>query len=342
MSMADRDHRVDHGGALADACRAFGGRPSDWLDLSTGINPNSVPLPAIDAAAWRRLPDIDLAEAASAAAATRYGTSAGVDPLPVAGTQSVIQVLPSLFSGPVAVLGPTYEEYRFRFQRAGIPVDVVGSLDETDARHRLVIAVNPNNPDGRVLSRKTLVDAAARLDRHGGHLIVDEAFADVEPGLSVADLAGSRANLIVLRSFGKFYGLAGLRLGFVLAAPRITSRIRAEQGPWAVSGPALDLASSILGDPDAAATVRQSIQQRRRALGDVLASNGLTEAGGTGLFALVSFGNAAGLHRALCERHILTRKFDHTPEWLRFGLTASGDDDARLAEALAAVLPGLG
>lgn len=339
--MVDSDHRVEHGGALTDACRAFGGRPAEWLDLSTGINPNSVPIPAIDEAAWRRLPDAGLMEAASAAAATHYGTAAEVSPLPVAGTQSVIQVLPSLFSGPVAVLGPTYEEYRFRFQSAGIAVDLIGSLDEVGSHHRLLIVVNPNNPDGRVLSRDTLVQVADQLDRQGGHLIVDEAFADVEPGHSVADLAGAQANLVVLRSFGKFFGLAGLRLGFVLAADPIAGRIRAEQGPWAVSGPALDLATRVLEDREAVEAVRQLLQERRQALADVLAGSGLSVAGGTGLFALVFFDGAAALHRRLCQQHILTRKFDHTPHWLRFGLAASGDEDARLARALSEILPDL-
>ena len=339
MSIADRDQRVAHGGALADACRSFGGQPADWLDLSTGINPNPVTIPAIDPAAWQRLPDDDLVARASAAAASYYRTADRVLPLPVAGTQSVIQVLPALFSGPVAVLGPTYGEYRFRFQRAGLPVEVVSGLEQVGARHHLVILVNPNNPDGRVLSRESIIETAARLDRHGGFMVVDEAFADAGPGQSVADQAGRQANLVVLRSFGKFFGLAGLRLGFVIATGRLLRRIRVEQGPWAVSGPALALAAEVLGDAAASEVLRQRILERRRALGGLLSGQGLHIAGGTGLFALVSAERAADLHQALCARRILTRRFDYRPDWLRFGLTASADDDARLDSALAEIMP---
>ncbi len=341
MSIADSDHRVAHGGALADACRAFGGRPADWLDLSTGINPNCVSIPAIDPAAWHRLPDDDLVARAAAAAAVHYGTASEELPLPVAGTQSVIQVLPALFPGPVAVLGPTYDEYRFRFQRAGVPIEVISGLEQIDEQHRLVIVVNPNNPDGRVLRRDAIMETAASLEHRDGYLVVDEAFADVDPRQSVAGLAGRQANLVVLRSFGKFFGLAGVRLGFVIATGRILRRIRMEQGPWAVSGPALALAVDVLSNAAIGIAVRQRIVERRRALGNLLDGSGLSLVGGTALFALVREKRAGDLHRELCRRRILTRKFDYQPDWVRFGLAASVDDDARLASALADIVPGL-
>ena len=337
MNSASEHHRVEHGGALAAACRQFGGRPGEWLDLSTGINPNPVDLPEIDPRAWQRLPDDDLFEGAAAAAATYYGAAEGVVPLPVAGTQSVIQTLPALFQGRVAVFGPTYEEYRFRFQRAGIPVDVISGTGEIHEQHRLVIVVNPNNPDGRVLSRETITGIAAMLADRGGHIIVDEAFADCDDEQSVTALAGKLANLIVLRSFGKFFGLAGLRLGFLFASPRTVRRFRDEQGPWAVSGPALALATGILGNPALIASNRDAIARRREGLGHLLERAGLKTAGGTQLFVLVEDNRAEEIHHLLCRRRILTRKFGHTPHWLRIGLCPDPAAEERLGAALAAL-----
>ncbi|WP_136656474.1 threonine-phosphate decarboxylase CobD [Nitratireductor sp. XY-223] len=326
---------VEHGGALARAVAEYGGEPADWIDLSTGINPNPAPLPDLPAKVWSRLPDEDLFERASDAAAAFYGAADGIRPLPVAGTQSVIQLLPFLFDGDVAIMGPTYEEYRARFQRAGRAVDIISGTDEISDRHRLVILVNPNNPDGRVMPRAAVLELADRLAVRGGHLVVDEAFADLYPEHSVAGFAGTRPNLIVFRSFGKFFGLAGLRLGFVLAAPAISSAMRDGQGPWAVSGPALELASLVLRDHALRIRIEGAIRQRHVALCAVLEEAGLKITGGTPLFVLVDDDRAQALHSHLCRHRILTRKFHYAPRWLRIGLCRNGDEESRLRAALA-------
>ena len=330
--------RIAHGGGIAAAAARFGGRPEDWLDLSTGINPNPVALPPVDAAAWHRLPDRQRQDEARAAAARYYGTEKAL-PLPVPGTQSVIQLLPRLAAAGrrAAVLSPTYGEYARVLGNAGVPVDCAGSLDAVTDAHGLVVVVNPNNPDGRLFPRDALLALHARVSAAGGLLVVDEAFGDMRPEGCIAPLAGDdMPGLLVFRSFGKFFGLAGLRLGFVVGETAVLERIEDGLGPWAVSGPALTVATRLMASDTSA--IRRDIEQRKAALDAVLAGAGLAVAGGTGLFSLVDHAKAAAIHEGLCRHHILVRPFDYNPRWLRFGLAPDAAADARLAAALGDVM----
>lgn len=329
---------IAHGGGLAEAARRHGGAPGDWLDLSTGINPVPAALPALGSSVWARLPDRDLFEAARLAAQGFYGAAPDVLPLPVPGTQALIQRLPGLIDtgARAAILGPTYGEYALVFRRAGMDADVIASLSELDETHRTAVIVNPNNPDGRITTKAELLDVAGRMATREGMLVVDEAFADADPRESLAAEAGTRRGLVVLRSFGKFFGLAGLRLGFLIADAETTARVESALGPWAVSGPALAIAASILRDADAIAGMRVSIAARHDAMKRVLLGAGLTIRGGTPLFFLVEHQRAAALHDALCRRRILVRAFDYASDWLRFGLAPDAASEVRLATALAA------
>ncbi len=330
--------RIEHGGALAAACARFGGSAENWLDLSTGINPVPAELPRLDPAVWQRLPDEHLFDRAATAATGYYRTPEGTHPLPVAGVQAAIQMLPHLLEGRVAVLGPTYGEYRHCFERAGRSVDEVQDICGISDHHRVVIVVNPNNPDGRVIDRHRLLALAGDLEKRDGYLIVDEAFADLHPEISLAGSAGTQDGLIVLRSFGKYFGLAGMRMGFVLAQERVLEALRHLQGPWAVSGPALAIASALMRDECAIAAIDATIRERRSALEAVLSGAGLPIVGGTGLFVLVEHTGAHALHDQLCRNHILTRRFDYAPHWLRFGLCPDQESEQRLGR----VLSGLG
>jgi cobalamin biosynthetic protein CobC len=326
--------RIAHGGGITAAARLFGGRPEDWLDLSTGINPNPVVLPDIPVSAWHRLPDQHLVEHARMAAQDFY-RSGDILPLPVPGTQSVIQLLPRLIEPGrrVAILGPTYGEYQRAFARAGFTVDLIRDVEAIGEAHALAVVVNPNNPDGRVLEANLLSALHDRLRGWGGLLVVDEAFGDAAPAGSLAPRASALPNLIIFRSFGKFFGLAGLRLGFVIASGSILGRLEDWLGPWAVSGPALSLAACLFrGDTS---VVRRRIGERRRALGEVLAGAGLSVIGGTDLFALVADRAAGDIYTHLGRRHVLVRKFDYASEWLRFGLAPDEAADDRLVRALA-------
>ena len=325
--------KIVHGGGVTAAAELYGGRFEDWLDLSTGINPNPVPVPALGEVVWHRLPDQRLVDAARTAASRHY-RSGDCLPLPVPGTQSVIQLLPRLVASGrrIAILSPTYGEYRRVFELAGFKVDAIGDLDAVTKAHGLVVVVNPNNPDGRVVSAKRLMDLQQRLAAWGGLLVVDEAFGDVSPVESVASAAAEVANILVFRSFGKFFGLAGLRLGFVIGAASLLGVFEEGLGPWAVSGPALALATACLdGNTE---IIRRRIAERSLALRRVLGEAGLRVVGGTDLFALVADPRAAAIYELLCRHRILVRKFDYAADWLRFGLAPDADGDRRLAQAL--------
>ncbi len=322
-----------HGGGITEAATRFGGAPDDWLDLSTGINPCPVALPEIDARVWHRLPDRHLEEAARAAA-RRYYRTGDLMPLPVPGTQAVIQLLPRLADPRrrAAIFAPTYGEYARVLKAAGFVVDPVARADDLSATHGIVVLVNPNNPTGRLFAPNEILAMAAAMKLHDGLLVVDEAFGDLEPGASVAPHVGDHDNLVVFRSFGKFFGLAGLRLGFVVASGSITESFREWLGPWAVSGPALAVSAKLMESDTK--PIRDGILQRNAALDAVLRGAGINVIGGTGLFALVDRERAYDLHTALCRERILTRKFDYDRRWLRIGLAADADGDRRLAEAL--------
>lgn len=324
---------IVHGGGITAAAGLYGGRTEDWLDLSTGINPCPVALPDIPARAWHRLPDRHLVDTAREAARDYY-RSGDLLPLPVPGTQSVIQLLPRLVEKGrrVAVLSPTYGEYVRAFEAAGLVVDRVADIEDIGADHGVVVVVNPNNPDGRAYPTDALCRLHDRLKSHGGYLVVDEAFGDTDQDLSLAPVASGLSNLVIFRSFGKFFGLAGLRLGFVIAAPGVLERFEDWLGPWAVSGPALSLSHSLLGLD--ATPIRRLIAERHAGLHGVLSPAGLTIAGGTSLFALVSDRRASDIYTHLCRHHILVRKFDYAPDWLRFGLAPDAIADRRLADAL--------
>lgn len=324
---------IVHGGGITEAAAVFGGRPEDWLDLSTGINPNPVTLPEIPIEAWHRLPDRHLVDSARRAAA-RYYRNGDVLPLPVPGTQSVIQLLPRLVAPGrrIAIFGPTYGEYARAFASAGFAIDEISAPDQLTPDHGLAVLVNPNNPTGRAFPPADIGGMASRMKANGGLLLVDEAFGDTEPDLSVAAYTAGHGNLIVFRSFGKFFGLAGLRLGFVIAAESFLSAFQEWLGPWAVSGPALVVATKLMGGETQ--PVQSLILARKQGLDTVLQETGLTIIGGTPLFTLVGHERAAELHQHLCRKQILTRKFGYASSWLRIGLAPNAAGDTRLADAL--------
>ncbi|MEO4041654.1 threonine-phosphate decarboxylase CobD [Hoeflea sp. CAU 1731] len=329
---------VEHGGGLFAASRLYGGAPSDWLDLSTGVNPVPAPLPTISPDVWNRLPDDDLMNEACGSAARYFDLPPGKTPLAAPGSQSIIQRLGLLGQGKVAIFGPTYAEYERSFIRSGNPVTVAPSLDGLSGDERFVVVVNPNNPDGRTFCPTQLEALAPDLARRDGCLIVDEAFCDLTPELSMAPYASITDGVLVLRSFGKFFGLAGLRLGFVIAQQPILQRFRETLGPWAVSGPALAIAAAIYNDAECVRRIRSDIRELREKLEDVLGACRLEVVGGTDLFTLIRHDRADQLFESLCKRHILVRKFDYEPDWLRIGLPREEAARSRLQSALTEAL----
>lgn len=323
-----------HGGDLATARALFPDAPQPWVDLSTGINPIPYPLPELPLSLWTRLPGADDEAALLAAARRAYRVPAGASIVAAPGTQILIELLPRLApAGPVAILGPTYAEHGHAWRKAGY---VVGEAAVPDPTAATVVVVNPNNPDGRLFSQAELAALAARCAARGGLLVVDEAFADFTPETSVvADLP---AGAVALRSFGKTYGLAGLRLGFAIGAAEAMARLAAALGPWSVAGPALHVGAQALSD--AAWLARTGVERAADAarLDAMLAPHG-RPAGGTSLFRLLETPAAPALFARLGRHGIYVRRFQNAPERLRFGLPGDAAAWSRLRLALGADAP---
>ncbi len=332
---------IEHGGALDRAMAEFGGVRAEWIDLSTGINPNPYPLPDLAPDVWTRLPDSALEADAITAARTYYGFGQKAGVVAGPGTQSLIQLYPHLAPpGNAMVIGPTYEEHAQSLGFAGRDVRYERSLSSLDDEDMIAVVVNPNNPDGKSIPADALLFAAERLAERGGLLVVDEAFADVGLKDSVAVQAGMDG-LLVLKSFGKFFGLAGVRLGFAAGTAEVTGILLAMLGPWAVSGPALAIAGKAYRDGAAVAQMRMRLANDRKALDAVLKSAGMQVLGGTDLFVLARHFQAAHIWQELAKRQILVRKFDHTADWLRFGLPKDDAALARLKAALSEIISAL-
>ncbi len=324
------DPPIAHGGGLIAARRQFPHAPEPWIDLSTGINPVPYPVPPMPLAALTRLPEPEQVAALEAAAARAYGVADPACVVAAPGTQALIHLLPRLIApGRVTVLSPTYAEHRAAWALAGHHVTEAASLPEAA---QSAVVVRPNNPDGAVADRGALLAFAARTS---GVLVVDEAFADLE-GCSLAP-ALPHPGLLLLRSFGKTYGLAGVRLGFALAEPRWAARLREALGPWAVSGPAVHAGLHALTDPNwlAAATARLGGDTAR--LDRCLMRAGCQVIGGTRLFRLAACSDAQALADRLAAAGILVRRFADRPTLLRFGLPAEW---ARLEAALSVACAG--
>ncbi|GJE17788.1 threonine-phosphate decarboxylase CobD [Methylobacterium marchantiae] len=323
---------IAHGGDL-DAARAlFPDVEEPWIDLSTGINPVPYPCPLLDASAFRRLPSRADLLSLREAAAKAYGAA---DPDHVAaapGTQILIETLPRLrSSSQVAVVGPTYGEHEAAWLRGGHAVAMVSDVEGAEGAD-VVVVVNPNNPDGRIWEASRLLDLAKRLAGRGGWLVVDEAFIDLEQAESLA--SRSRTGLVVLRSFGKTYGLAGIRLGFALTDPVLALRIARALGPWAVPGPALAIGRAALVDDAWLREARIARHADAMRLDRLLICRGGRVVGGTCLFRTAEFDDAPGLFRRLGEAGIYVRRFEANPRWLRFGLPADKGEWCRLSRLL--------
>jgi cobalamin biosynthetic protein CobC len=250
------------------------------------------------------------------------------------GTQSLIQWLPRLRRPcRVAVLGPTYEEHARAWQTSGHDVFEVEAIKDVPAGTAVLVVVNPNNPDGRRLAPQTLIAIASRLASNGGWLVLDEAFVDPQPELSCARYAGIDG-LIVLRSFGKFFGLAGLRLGFALTSPLLGSILNDAVGPWAVSGVAAEIATAAFRDRTWIVSTRERLRSDSTRLKRTLAGVGLEPLGGTNLFCLAGCKDSQTLFERLARAGVYVRAFPGRPGWLRFGLPGTEEDFRRLALAL--------
>ncbi|QCF27068.1 threonine-phosphate decarboxylase CobD [Hydrocarboniclastica marina] len=322
-----------HGGELNAAAALWRIPRENWLDLSTGINPQAWPVPQIPEDVWRRLPEDDDALVSAIRSWAQPHEHAGV--LAVAGSQAAIQALPRLRApGRVAVPRPGYEEHGHCWRASGHEVQALSAeaieaqLDGLD----VVVWIQPNNPTGELLASERLLAWRNRLAQRDGWLIVDEAFISGNEAHSLAAAAG-QPGLIVLRSLGKFFGLAGVRAGAVIACPELCKALGRLLGPWSVSGPARYLMERALADFGWQQTTRRQLAHDSRCMAELLAAHGLAPSGSTNLFCYVRHPNAFEIYQALAGQAVLVRHFTD-PSGLRIGLPGSEREWARLDDAL--------
>ena len=307
--------KKDHGGGLDAAARQFGGTRTDWIDLSTGINPLPYDATAISPDAWTALPDQAAADALIDAARAFWNIPDTAAVLAAPGASSLIANMPRLAAtGAVSISGPTYNEHAAAFEQAGWDMDGTATAQ---------VVVHPNNPDGRIWQ---IGQITAPLR------IIDESFCDVIPDQSLIQHA-SEPGTIILKSFGKFWGLAGLRLGFAIGDPILIDRLKTMLGPWPVSGPALEIGAQALNDPEWAAQTRARLEKDAIRLDQLMTSKGATVVGGTTLFRLYDVDDAAMWQDQLAQSQIWSRIFPYSSRWLRLGLPHPMDW-ARLKDAL--------
>lgn len=324
--MRDQDIR-DHGGNLDQAMAAYGA--GDWIDLSTGINRRPWPLPEISAAAWRNLPTKAAQAALVTQAAASWGATHDAKGLALAGAQAAIQLVPRLRApGRAVVLGPTYNEHAACLVAEGWHADTMADLASLEGAD-LAVVVNPNNPDGRHFAPETLLALIGRV----GLLVVDESFGDVTPALSLLPHAG-RAGLLVLRSFGKFYGLAGVRLGFAFGTAEDIATLSRMSGPWPISGPAIEIGTRALADHAWADAMRTHLAADATRADALAAAAGWRLAGGSDLFRLYDTGDAKAAQSRLALHQIWSRIFPWSDRLLRLGLPGPEPEWQRLTVAL--------
>jgi cobalamin biosynthesis protein CobC len=323
---------LEHGGNLRGAAARFARPVEEWIDLSTGINPHPYPVPLLAVNAWHRLPEES--PALVAAAEAYYGAPRM---LPVAGTQAAIQALPRLREhSRVIVSAPSYAEHAYCWRQAGhavreVPYDrLEQNLEEGD----VVVVCNPNNPTGAVVAPEVLLAWADRLAARGGWLVVDEAFGDVTPDASVARWT-NRPGLIVFRSIGKFFGLAGLRLGFVAAEPELLSTLAEFIGPWSVSGPAQDIGYAALNDRDWQGATSAALMHSGERMHGLLADYGI-RATGSALFQWWAEPQPEAFHLHMARHGIWVRLFAEKARGIRLGLPGDEAGWQRLQHGLAA------
>jgi cobalamin biosynthetic protein CobC len=321
-----------HGGNLSAARQLFPDAPQPWIDLSTGVNPHPYPLPKISREAWARLPDGAALARLEYAAAERYRAGANAEVVAAPGSQAIIQMLAQILRARrVGVLNATYAGHARAWAAASAEVTRVERIDALKT-FDVAVVVNPNNPDGRIVAASELVEIADKMAPR--ILIVDEAFADFD-GADQSLAADLPARAIVLRSFGKAFGLPGVRLGFAIFSRDLATPLRAAFGPWAVSGPAIEIGLKALTDSAWLESTHARLAEEAARLDRLLTSTGWRVIGGTKLFRLAAKADAAARFLELLRRGVLARPIVGAPDRLRFGLPADEPAWGRLAAALA-------
>jgi cobalamin biosynthetic protein CobC len=323
-----------HGGQLNNVAKLFKRPLNEWLDLSTGISPISYPIPSIPQIIWQQLPQTSngLIEAAK----RYYGTG---NIITTSGSQAVIARLPSLYlnytkrlPNKIDVWLPVvgYKEHERSWHDAGFNIKRYQNLPTfKDLKlNAIVVVINPNNPTGELHQQHTLKALLKTVESLSGWLIIDEAFMDViTPNQTLIDLSTNK-HLFVLRSIGKFFGLAGIRIGFLSAHSMWLLKLQQLSSPWEVNGPAQFIAEQALKDHTWQSAQRKTLIALSIKLEMLLTetfadstNNCLKniEVSGCGLFKTLVHPQATEIYQKFCHQGLYVRLCDENNA-LRFGI----------------------
>ena len=311
---------IEHGGNIDDAINVYGGNESDWIDLSTGINPDCYPIPKILDADWRNLPTFTEIEKLESLIKFEFNTISSVMLTP--GSQLAISLLPILFKKQkVGILEPTYNDYFLSFKNAGFKVCSCKNLQEL-FKSKIAIIVNPNNPDGKNYQIKDLL----LLSKKVSLLIVDESFIEASEASSIISYINKKTNnIVVIKSFGKLYGLAGLRLGFIFSGESLINRFKKIFSFWPVSKVSIKIASKAIKDKKWMISSQKKLKKKAYILDEIMKSINFELIGGTNLFRLYSTPNSISSQRLLAKQFIWSRIFSYSNKWLRLGIPSDRD-----------------
>jgi len=326
---------LEHGGRLIAAAQNSCIPLQQWIDLSTGINPRGWIPPHPPDSVWRRLPEEH--DELEQAAREYYGCDSL---LSVAGSQQAIQLLPSFRPlSTVGIVYPGYSEHAHAWECHNHQVlrIAAGQIDQHVDRLDVLVICNPNNPDGRVFTQSQLLEWHETLAARDGWLVIDEAFMDATPEGSLAAVV-PRRGLIILRSLGKFFGLAGARVGFLLAEAQLIAQMREKLGPWTIAGPSRWVAAQALSDTAWQMRVRHELPLATSRLRNLLMHAGLKPNGGTALFQYIQSKEADQIAHILAKEGILVRQFLEQSA-IRFGLPGEDGEWRRLEYCLSRSFP---
>lgn len=351
-----------HGGDIWKASADSGSKAESLLDFSASINPLGLS-PRARSAVKRA---IRLAGAYPEPAASTLNSALAsfhsVAPDEIAagnGSTEFIYLLPQVFRpGSALVVEPAFSEYREALKLFGAPVDSFilreddgFSLDlarfekKTRKGYGLVYIGNPSNPTGAAFEKETVLEAARVLDKRGGTLVVDEAFADFSEGCSVKKEAVKRKNIVVLRSMTKFFSMAGLRLGFIVSNRGVVKRFSRRLPPWSVNTAASFAAVAALKDaPYIERTKRWLASEKEFLANELKGLKKFTVYPSEANYLMVRLNGGLGASRvrsALLKRGILVRDLSAFrglgPGYLRFAVRKR-EENAALIDGLKRVL----
>jgi histidinol-phosphate aminotransferase len=315
--------RPVHGSITPAELRELGLNIDDVIDFSSNINPLGMPSNfknVISDTDISRYPDPDCLELREAISRKTGADTSSI--LIGNGSTELIHLIARSFlnkNGDAVILSPTYGEYETACRLAGTKPVFIKAQEKNDYRWnipsacreieaaapRIVFLCNPNNPTGVLLKSSDVAKIAAAAAP--GLLMVDEAYMPFADDPWDATSLLDKGNIMVMRSMTKDYALAGIRLGYLIAAPDVIERIKCLQPFWSVNSIAQELGLAAIDDRKHIARARKVVSEARSHLLESIEETGLDVIPTSTNFMLIKVGNAKTVRRSLLKRGVCVR-----------------------------------